>query len=161
MNFDKLVADLQVWYKAQCDGDWEHEYGVSINTLDNPGWSVKIDLCQTLLENKAFKEIVSDDEEDWIECRVVNNQFVGYAAPHGLGQILGIFLEWARTEKDWLAIPTPPTQKSLDDEFLSNLGDEIGPEICRRSGCKRKRILYSIFCKTHHFEMIKGYLPPE
>ncbi|WP_239135544.1 Imm53 family immunity protein, partial [Actinoplanes derwentensis] len=24
---------LQGWYATQCDGDWEHEYGVSIETL--------------------------------------------------------------------------------------------------------------------------------
>ena len=35
---------LQEWYVAQCDGDWEHSYGVKIDTLDNPGWSLKVDL---------------------------------------------------------------------------------------------------------------------
>ncbi|MGW1432997.1 Imm53 family immunity protein [Streptomyces sp. NPDC002431] len=41
---------LQGWYSAQCDEDWEHEWGVRINTLDNPGWSVRIDLEDTDLE---------------------------------------------------------------------------------------------------------------
>ena len=31
---------LQRWYVAQCDGEWEHAYGVEIGTLDNPGWSI-------------------------------------------------------------------------------------------------------------------------
>ena len=35
---------LERWYQAQCDGDWEHHSGVTIETLDNPGWLVKIDL---------------------------------------------------------------------------------------------------------------------
>jgi hypothetical protein len=29
---------LQAWYAEQCDGDWEHQFGVSVETLDNPGW---------------------------------------------------------------------------------------------------------------------------
>jgi hypothetical protein len=32
------IRELQQWYLAQCDGDWEHEWGVQIGTLDNPGW---------------------------------------------------------------------------------------------------------------------------
>lgn len=35
---------LQEWYIQNCDGDWEHCYGIKIGTLDNPGWS--IDICK-------------------------------------------------------------------------------------------------------------------
>jgi hypothetical protein len=38
------LARLRAWYSARCDGNWEHEHGVKIDTLDNPGWSVVIDL---------------------------------------------------------------------------------------------------------------------
>ena len=27
---------LQAWYMSNCNGDWEHGYGVSVRTLDNP-----------------------------------------------------------------------------------------------------------------------------
>jgi hypothetical protein len=40
---------LQRWYSAHCDGEWEHGFGVTIETLDNPGWSVKIDVEGTEL----------------------------------------------------------------------------------------------------------------
>jgi hypothetical protein len=33
-----LISWLQRWYTAQCDGGWEHHYGITIGTLDNPGW---------------------------------------------------------------------------------------------------------------------------
>ncbi|MET9563851.1 Imm53 family immunity protein [Streptomyces tauricus] len=33
---------MQNWYAQQCDGDWEHEWGVEIAMLDNPGWNVSI-----------------------------------------------------------------------------------------------------------------------
>ena len=38
---------LQQWYQKNCDGEWEHLYGIEIETLDNPGWHVKIDLEET------------------------------------------------------------------------------------------------------------------
>jgi hypothetical protein len=38
---------LQRWYLGECNGDWEHSYGVRIDTLDNPGWIVTIDLHET------------------------------------------------------------------------------------------------------------------
>jgi hypothetical protein len=41
---------LQVWYKSQCNGDWEHQHGIKINTLDNPRWDLKIDIYNTDLE---------------------------------------------------------------------------------------------------------------
>jgi hypothetical protein len=51
------LQQLQQWYQAHCDGEWEHAYGVEIGTLDNPGWSVRIDLVATPLAKQAFTEI--------------------------------------------------------------------------------------------------------
>ncbi|MBJ7330653.1 MAG: hypothetical protein JHC95_12210 [Solirubrobacteraceae bacterium] len=45
MPSDDPLRHLEAWYLAQCDGDWEHEFGVSIETLDNPCWRMRIDLC--------------------------------------------------------------------------------------------------------------------
>ena len=73
---------LQKWYAEQCNGEWEHHYGVTIETLDNPGWSVKIDLTGTPLEYIEMTPIKSDaDSEntsDWMHCRVSENQFLGF-----------------------------------------------------------------------------------
>jgi Immunity protein 53 len=48
---------LQDWYSAQCDGDWEHQQGVRIESLDNPGWALDIDLADTALADKPFTEV--------------------------------------------------------------------------------------------------------
>ena len=32
------IAELDRWFSNQCDGTWEHRYGVRIQTTDNPGW---------------------------------------------------------------------------------------------------------------------------
>ena len=41
------VSSLEEWYARQCNGDWEHHYGVRVETIDNPGWRVRIDLAET------------------------------------------------------------------------------------------------------------------
>ncbi len=40
-------ARLSAWHLRQCDGEWEHRYGVKITTYDNPGWGVEIDIAES------------------------------------------------------------------------------------------------------------------
>jgi len=42
------LRELQDWYLSQCDGDWEHQNGINIVSLDNPGWTVDIALAESL-----------------------------------------------------------------------------------------------------------------
>jgi hypothetical protein len=92
------VVRLQRWYSSQCDGDWEHGLGVRIETLDNPGWLVKIDLRDTPLEGRPFDHVRIDDEREWIDCRVVDEVFCGAGGPHMLGAIIEEVLRWAEPE---------------------------------------------------------------
>lgn len=91
------LYELQKWYHSQCDGDWEHGNGVKIETLDNPGWMVVIELTDTELENKPFTEVRQnmEHETDWINCRVRDHKFEGYGGPFKLKEILETFLIWA------------------------------------------------------------------
>ena len=94
-----LLGALQRWYESHTDGDWEHSWGVRIETLDNPGWSVTINLEDTELEGRPFVE-VSDmaPERDWYICRVVDARFEGHGGPLMLGHIIQTFLDWAATD---------------------------------------------------------------
>ena len=47
------IKEIEDWYRAQCDDEWEHQFGMKIDPLDNPGWSVEIDLKGTNLEGTA------------------------------------------------------------------------------------------------------------
>ena len=90
------LPELQQWYLSQCDGDWEHQYGVKIGTLDNPGWSVHIDLAETDLAERPFSEIQrTESETQWIICRVRHRQFEGFGGPLMLEELLRTFLTWA------------------------------------------------------------------
>ncbi|WP_315792460.1 immunity 53 family protein [Paenibacillus sp. BIC5C1] len=87
---------LQNWYLENCNGDWEHSYGVKIDTVDNPGWSVKIDLTDTYLEDVPFESIEEErTEEDWFYCIVRDGGFHGAGGASNLEEILIYFKNWA------------------------------------------------------------------
>ena len=84
------------WYHKHCNGDWEHGNGIHIDTLDNPGWSITINLEDTELENKFFQNIEKEQSEDnWLLCFIKNNKFEGRCGPINLLEILSIFRKWA------------------------------------------------------------------
>jgi hypothetical protein len=102
MMEQNALQQLQHWYLAQCNGDWEHSYGVKIETLDNPGWSLAIDLTGTSLEDAIFSKVShgviagdSTESQDWLVWNVQNNVFNGAGGPRTLGTLIGIFLAWA------------------------------------------------------------------
>lgn len=87
---------LQSWFFNQSNGEWEHSFGIVIESLDNPGWSVQIDLEGTKIEGKKlpfFKEERSD--LNWIVCRVVDKKFEGFGGSQNLIEILEFFRDWA------------------------------------------------------------------
>jgi immunity protein 53 of polymorphic toxin system len=92
-----LLKRLQNWYGLQCDGGWEHTYGISIDTLDNPGWSFKVNFTDTGLFGRAFEEVVfeGNDKNDWYQCRVKDRDFEGHCGPARLSDVITILLSWA------------------------------------------------------------------
>jgi Immunity protein 53 len=96
-----LLRALEAWYASQCDGDWEHSFGVTIEALDNPGWAVWIDLAETPLAGRPFEQVRIDrSPEDWLRCSVEADAFKGYGGPGNLHQILDVFARWAKTEAE-------------------------------------------------------------
>jgi len=157
------LTELQAWYASNCDGEWEHYYGVEIGTLDNPGWALRINLVGTNLEDHVFSErIVETSDDNWYLCRVVANQFEGTCDPSKLELLLKIFLDWAKSQNaDWLKPPPPMTDEELreqeDRQFYESLNDDVPSELCRQMGCAKNRIRNSVMCRDHHFEMIRKY----
>lgn len=97
------IAWLQSWYEAQCDDTWEHRYGIKIETLDNPGWTVRIDLTRTPLERAKMPPVKTGEinhvglegDHTWLDCKVENKQFDGAGGPASLLRIIDVFREWA------------------------------------------------------------------
>ena len=91
------LAEIQAWYLAQCDGEWEHGSGVTIESLDNPGWRIAIDLRGTALADVPFEEVAGDEDDasDWIRCVREGTSFTGACGPLRLADLIGVFLGWA------------------------------------------------------------------
>ena len=96
---------LMEWYVAECNGDWEHSYGVEIGTLDNPGWSLTIDLHETALADRPFPKaqhgMLADDLDEWQRngswwvAEVKANKFEAACGPLDLPAIISVFRNWA------------------------------------------------------------------
>jgi hypothetical protein len=84
---------LEEWFQAQCDGHWEHSYGIKIETTDNPGWYVEIDLKETQWEEveKSFVRFEISDAE-WVQFEVRGGTFRGSCDVASLNQLLFRFL---------------------------------------------------------------------
>jgi Immunity protein 53 len=92
------VEFLQSWYLEQSNGQWERSRGVTIESLDNPGWLVTIDVAGTPLENRSMAPVDRDlSKHDWLVCEVERNRFRGQGDPEKLLAILEIFQRWAES----------------------------------------------------------------
>jgi immunity protein 53 of polymorphic toxin system len=87
---------LAHWYKSNCDGDWEHSFGLAIDTLDNPGWSITVDLDATRSMNKPFEVVERGYEHstDWVRCWKDGTKFRAACGPEKLEEALIVFLDW-------------------------------------------------------------------
>ena len=99
------LAWLMAWYLRQCDNDWEHSYGVEIGTLDNPGWSLKVELTDTPLNGRKFARVAhgepADDLDEWRRvgswwvAEVKDGAFQAACGPLDLSAVISVFREWA------------------------------------------------------------------
>ncbi len=90
---------LSIWFQKYCDGEREQQYGIDIQTLDNPGWSVKIDLHDTPFSCIPFTQVEREWEVNhWISCFVRNECFWGFCGMDDLNETINIFKEWINQE---------------------------------------------------------------
>ena len=96
MSSSSTLSRLQAWYLGRANGTWEHAYGVHIETLDNPGWAVTIDVADTHYANEAFPEFRHkyEHDADWFQCRKVGTKLQGVGGPEQLEAILQHLLAW-------------------------------------------------------------------
>lgn len=95
------LAWLQNWYIKQTDGDWEHTYGITITTLDNPGWKLEIDLVNTELETMSLPyQLVENSEKDWYAIKIEKSKFIAHSDPGKLEFLIGKFKEIVEKKND-------------------------------------------------------------
>lgn len=106
--------DIQAWYAELCNGDWEHGYGVHVETMDNPGWSLRINLSETPWREATFEEF--DENPDpgldpdlpyygqkgpflkaFIEEVDGRRVWTGWCDRYSFDRLVGLFLDFAET----------------------------------------------------------------
>jgi len=96
-----MISDLtwlQDWYRSNCDGTWEHGYGVHIDTVDNPGWHVTINLKGTRHQSLVATAVEADmTEQDWVHCFIRDLKFEGAGDSSNLEIILRTFRSWVES----------------------------------------------------------------
>lgn len=92
---------MQGWFTAQCSGDWEHDEGIRIETLDKPGWSLRTRLTHTAWgQNRFSGPRLNAMSHDWVHAWVEGGAYNGVCGPTNLSEALFIFREWV---SGWLA----------------------------------------------------------
>ena len=99
MEVFQYLAD---WYENQCNRKWDSKRGISLRSLDRPGWLLKVDLVGTDLEHTPFQPVrvgVTDkgqpEEPVWMTCRVHEGQFIAACSPDMLSHALDTFQLWS------------------------------------------------------------------
>ncbi len=93
---DTTIALLQRWYSNHCDEDWEHSYGIKIDTLDNPGWILTVDLVGTELSEYSLPRTrVDRSEGDWVQSEISDGRYIACGGALNLEEIVLQFLNFA------------------------------------------------------------------
>jgi hypothetical protein len=100
-----LLAELSDWHSRHCDGEREHWYGITIQTTDNPGWWVKVDLTGTPLAARRFERVTEAVDTNgypsaarWLNCQVTGHVWHGAGDALRLEEIVSRFLRWAKED---------------------------------------------------------------
>jgi hypothetical protein len=96
-NSHSILEWLMNWYLSNCDGDWEHEFGIKIYTDYNLGWKLEVSLQWTNCQNKQFiPKSIQRSDKNWYSCYVLENDFRASCGPLNLVEVLEIFKLWSR-----------------------------------------------------------------
>ena len=93
-----VLGQFQAWYLERCNDEWEHSYGVNITTLDNPGWTVDVDLADTPLSGRPYERVETHrSEDDWLVSWREEARWCAACGPLNLAEALAAFLDWGRS----------------------------------------------------------------
>ncbi|MEY8762086.1 MULTISPECIES: Imm53 family immunity protein [Clostridium] len=93
-----IIEVLQEWYKNISQNSMC--MGIHIETVDNSGWCVCIDLFETAYENRSFQTVyMRKSRSNWFKCTKKNGLFKGSGGVQNLEDILKVFYCWIKARK--------------------------------------------------------------
>ena len=97
---DSTLDFLMRWFAAHCDGDWEHDLGIRIETLDNPGWALDVRIEDTELSGLVTDWHRTDDSAtEWVHWRSTGMAFEARCGPQDLGRALAAFQSFVESRR--------------------------------------------------------------
>lgn len=95
-----VMERLAQWFRKHCDGDWEHEVRLRLENLDNPGWSLEVNLADTFDHPIRFERIAEHrSSEDWLVCWLEGDRFNATCGVSNLREMLELFVSWAESQE--------------------------------------------------------------
>jgi len=92
MKKKSIIKWLESWL---IDNTSKEQKNFTMETLDNPGWTFKINLEDSHLRNFSFDMFHEEiNQNDWIYCIVEDNKFKAACGPLNLIKTLNIFRNW-------------------------------------------------------------------
>lgn len=95
MKSSNAIEIITKWYQIKCDGQWEHEYGIEIKNIDNPGWCIQIKEDEKKL---PFTYEVEFSDENWVHIKATEYNFSAYGGPINLNELLEQAAKWLNNE---------------------------------------------------------------
>ena len=94
-----ILEWLQQWFYDNHDEELNYISDIKIEALDNPGWTVEIDLIGTKYENMFNLKMEEDKgDDDWIVCSINRSGFKGAGDSYKLSEIIEVFRRWIEQE---------------------------------------------------------------
>ena len=109
---------LQRFYLSFCDGDREHGFGgCTIDNVDNPGWSLKFELADTVYEGLPGPDVAkgadqTGDGPDWVFLKKRGSVVEGACGPLKLDDLIGEFRRWVEDAE--------PAAATVEEEWRTN-----------------------------------------
>ena len=87
-----MIKWIEQWYNSHCNGNWEHDHVIKIESLDNPGWHVEINFQDTDISLDDFLwKVYEKSENDWIGYSIKNNIYTASGDSLKLNLLLEVF----------------------------------------------------------------------
>ena len=93
------------------------------------------------------------------DCVEWGDRLAGSPDPAACCEVIRYYLRFDAFPERLGAPEPPPLEEAitqLDREFFDALGVERPGTECRRQGCSRGWVEFSVFCRVHHFENVKN-----
>ena len=111
--------------------------------------------------NSTLEDLLSFNFRKIKKCQICNQlwcQEYPFSEMQGGGPSCSYQIE-TNSPENWIRksnyLTNDIRQWDEDQSFYNILGDESNDEKCKKENCARGSIPLGVFCKIHHFEMIK------